>query len=399
MPPPAPLPRKLNAALLLAALWVVPAGEAAAEEAVTVEFFPGVVVSSNRLVAMGGAYTGIAAGADAHLINPASFAQRHAPRRARWFTGDWTLSWLNEAPSPSADSRQELAPGGSFHIDLGAHLNFGRFGVGFHAYEQSFAVSTSDEVSATRRTANVAASYGGLGLGWSAWRDQLTVGLLISSASLWITRTREDQTSYVESSRIASEGQGATLGLHLQREGRPWQVGLRARREMKGLMFREQTGGEEEGEVQPEERARLVIPAQLAVGGALEIDLERVSVYPLLLSADLVLTAKSQDATTLKAFALGRDRERTGEQTTLAPHLGSELEAIEDRLRLRAGGYWEPDRARDALGRPHGTLGAALRAKLWLDWRLDACLDVAPRGYLNWGFGVGLWTPHPSRSP
>lgn len=113
----------------------------------------------------------------------------------------------------------------------------------------------------------------------------------------------------------------------------------------------------------------------------------------MLLAMDLVLTGKTENATTLRGFTL-ENGEVTGNQTTLAPHLGAQIEPVANRLRLRAGSYWEPDRALGKVGRAHVTLGGEVRVKLIWDWRLDACVDVAP-GYFNWGLGLGFWTPSP----
>ncbi len=226
-----------------------------------VEFFPGPVVSSNKIISMGGAYTGIASGADAHLINPAAFAQRHHPRRASWFTGDWALSWFDDAPNVDADDDQPLR--NSFHLDLGFHLNFGRFGIGIHGYNQSFGVSQLEQNLDTSLDVNL--GYGGLGLGWSFWKDQLTAGVLMSTASLEIIESRHniDDQEFIDEHIFRSEGQGVMFGLHLQLHDQPWQIGLRARRELKGYALIE-----EEPEGLTTRQGQIVIPRQLSLGTA-----------------------------------------------------------------------------------------------------------------------------------
>lgn len=348
-----------------------------------VEFFPGPVVSSNKIISMGGAYTAIAQGADAHLINPASFSNR--PRQTSdpsWFSGDWTLSWFNDAPSSYADAQQGF--GDSFHIDFGFDLKFGRLGLGLHGYQQGFTI----ERPASSQFIEVFAGYGGLGIGWSFLEEQLDVGLILGAASLTIT---ERDTSTLQTHTYTSEGQGLTLGAHLALDDRPWQIGLRARREIRGYDLSEVS------DQMGERRARITIPRQLTVGGAYDLPVRTYQGHPttLLLSLDLVLTGSSEQAMRLDDFALAPDNASLPTQThptTLAPHMGAAYELLHNRLRLRAGSYWEPDRAPDEVGRPHITLGGEMRVHLVWDWRIDACIDLAP-GYTNWGVGVGFWTP------
>lgn len=371
--------------LLIVSLGIAWSKPAHAQQAV--EFFPGPLVSSNRIISMGGAYTGIASGADAHLINPASFAQRNRPRRSSWFTGDWTLSWFDDAPNVDADDDQ--LPRNSFHLDAGFHLNFGRFGIGAHGYNQSFGVSEFNAAQGT--DLDVSLGYGGLGLGWSFWKDQFTMGVLVSSASLTITEVRgiEESGEFDELRVFRSQGQGVMLGMHLKLEGAPWQVGLRARREVRGFALLDD-GDEEDAGM----HTQIVIPKQLSLGLATHLAISKRFARPMLIATDFVLTGRTRNATTLQGFVLDNG-EVTGDQVTLAPHIGAQLEVFPERLRLRAGSYWEPDRALGKVGRAHVTFGGEVRVKVIWDWRIDACVDIAP-GYFNWGLGLGFWTPSPA---
>ena len=60
---------------LLVCLWCAPTARAA-DPAYQLEVFQGPVVSSQRVVGMGGAYIGLAEGVAGHLDNPAAFAVR-----------------------------------------------------------------------------------------------------------------------------------------------------------------------------------------------------------------------------------------------------------------------------------------------------------------------------------
>lgn len=375
------------ACLLLTALAAPSLLHAQERDLPNVEFFPGPVVSSNKIISMGGAYTAIAQGADAHLINPASFSNRARHTTApSWFSGDWTISWFNDAPSAYADDEQDLRD--SFHIDLGFDLKFGRLGLGLHAYEQSFSISTPS------RTVAVTAGYGGLGLGWSFLEEQLDVGLLLGTASLTISEMGD-----IAPQLYTSEGQGVTFGAHLALDGKPWQLGIRARREIRGYDL-SNAQQEDDGREPVGRRAQITIPKQLTLGAAYDLPARSYSgrPTPVLLTTDLVLTGKSVHATALDDFALAASNDELVTQTrpmTLAPHVGAAYELVHDRLRLRAGSYWEPDRSPTARGRAHVTLGGEVRLHLIWDWRIDACLDLAA-GYSNWGLGLGFWTPSPS---
>lgn len=101
------------------------------------------------------------------------------------------------------------------------------------------------------------------------------------------------------------------------------------------------------------------------------------------------MTGRTPGAISFASFAR-QTRRAAGDSVSVAPRAGAEAEVLANRLRLRAGSYWEPRRERGARGRAHVTAGGELRLRVWKDWRLDASVDAA-RGYTNWGVGVGFW--------
>ena len=146
----------------------------------------------------------------------------------------------------------------------------------------------------------------------------------------------------------------------------------------------------------------VVVPARGAVGVAwasevLPTPLDR---HPLLLAADLVIEAPVRDGVVPEAWLAGELRGR-GEKTTLSPHFGAELEAVPDRLRLRAGTYREPPRAEGSVPRWHGTGDAELRTvKIRLRGEpVYLCLrngvDLAQRYAQVQLLGLSFW--HPAR--
>jgi hypothetical protein len=109
----------------------------------------------------------------------------------------------------------------------------------------------------------------------------------------------------------------------------------------------------------------------------------------LLVATDLIVNGPSENAIGIESF-LAQEYLRVGESLTLGARLGVESEVISNRLRVRAGSYFEPSRYAEETGRLHATVGADLRVKLGWNWRINTAVDVAP-GYRNFGLGLGFW--------
>lgn len=159
-------------------------------------------------------------------------------------------------------------------------------------------------------------------------------------------------------------------------------------------------------------RARLPADEEAALRAAEDAELEgeakallegrraRFANWPrpyLLLLASALLTGPSAEAVALEGF-LDQRRELVGSSVTLSPRFAAESEVIPDRMRLRAGVYFEPSRFADGATREHLTFGWDLKLFAWdalgllpdMTWRLKAFVDVAAR-YENFGFGLGAW--------
>lgn len=118
----------------------------------------------------------------------------------------------------------------------------------------------------------------------------------------------------------------------------------------------------------------------------------------LLISASLLVRGPAEEAVGVESFLSGVVN-RSGAKTTYSPHLGLEGELVRDRLRLRAGGYYEPTRFATSRGRVHLTLGFSVRVLQWSvfgiwpryqRWQLQPALDVSER-YVGWGLSIGSW--------
>ena len=117
----------------------------------------------------------------------------------------------------------------------------------------------------------------------------------------------------------------------------------------------------------------------------------------ILLSADAVLIGPTDDGVGFESF-LSQIRQVSGANPSFAARFGAEGEPIQNRLKLRVGGYMEPSRFAEGSTRLHATMGFDLRLFAFdmfglvdeFDLRITAALDVAQR-YRNFGFSVGIW--------
>lgn len=131
----------------------------------------------------------------------------------------------------------------------------------------------------------------------------------------------------------------------------------------------------------------------------LEIRKARYANWPrekLLVLGSVLVTGASHEAVALEGF-LDQKREIVGRNVVLTPRAGVEAEPLENRLRVRLGGYIEPTRFDNGNIRQHFTVGGDIRLFSFdvlgffpSPWQLQFILDAAPR-YANYGIGVGAW--------
>lgn len=106
-------------------------------------------------------------------------------------------------------------------------------------------------------------------------------------------------------------------------------------------------------------------------------------------AADVVFTEGAERAGGFQAWA-DDVLQPAGEGLTVGLHVGGESEVIDNRLKLRLGGYYEASRF-DGSGRFHGTGGFDLRLfELFWDWKFAFAGDFA-KGYTNLIFSIGFW--------
>ena len=138
------------------------------------------------------------------------------------------------------------------------------------------------------------------------------------------------------------------------------------------------------------------LPPQAAIGVGWSTGSD--ASVPVRLAADLVVDGAVEDAVSLEKLLVGEVVPR-GENASISPRGGAEVEVWRDRLRLRGGGYLEAARTDLAASRPHATGGFELhllelramdkRVKFDLAWQVG--VDYAPRYLRFLFFGINVW--------
>jgi hypothetical protein len=162
----------------------------------------------------------------------------------------------------------------------------------------------------------------------------------------------------------------------------------RTRAERRRLFEADRLEREEEDRDLARETARL-----------LEVRQARYANWPrekLLVMGSVLVTGASHEAVALEGF-LDQKRDMVGRSVVLTPRAGVEAEPIENRVRIRLGGYIEPTRFGNGSIRQHFTFGGDVRLFSFdilglfpNPWQLQFILDAAPR-YANYGIGIGAW--------
>ncbi|HAN31196.1 MAG TPA: hypothetical protein DCQ06_06315, partial [Myxococcales bacterium] len=170
----------------------------------TLDFFQGTVSRCSRVTGLGGSYVSIAEGADAHLLNPASFALRARAAGDQWFDFDLTLNTdllvgsdndLDLSGLGHAGNQVEL-------VQFGFNLKFGQLGVGIHGQNRTYEFSQGQTVSSW---------YGGIGAAWSWGQGAWAVGVLLVNPQATVS-TRIDDEKGGSKLHTAQFGGGFELG-------------------------------------------------------------------------------------------------------------------------------------------------------------------------------------------
>lgn len=338
------------------------AAVALAQDAPSVCFHRGPILTNAQVLGMGGASVAASGGADGGLINPAAFASVDQPESLRF---DALLA-LQSLPAKELVLGRTLGDEDPVLL-LNPVLTLSKGSLGVGASLQGHGYRDPESGDALRSW--LAGAGGALSDG------RFTVGaqLLLHQAS-WL---RAD-------ARSVTHGTGVELGLRWRTPTGSLSLGASGRTPIRA--------------VSTDVDLHVLVPAELALGVATD---QALMERPVRLAADLVITAPADGVIPASLFLRDPDGPEVSDpQASLSPRLGASWEAIEEQIRLRAGGYWEPGWVDP--GRLHGTAGVDWSPPLpwasppWTEpgWyrraRVTAGLDMA-NGYRRVALSVGLF--------
>jgi hypothetical protein len=374
---------------------------------------PGVLMGSARMVAMGGAFAGIAEGTAGFSSNLAALAHRAPGLERDWDVGV-TFSLLDVPLSNRRqqdldnDGEADLAPRSRQYL-LGLLLQYKQFGVGTFLRTRSVSYCATPECRA-QDYIQVSVTHSALAGAVALGQDDfiLSMGLYAAQASL---SQGGEQWRY--------GGTGLSLDLLFRPHGRPYRIGIAVRPQVVGTWQRANgqqpvLGGRPiyAGVVSPavlslgvsrrfgagSERYNRLSPAarrQFLEAGDLDVPPEELPDMPtgtLLVSGQVDFISSVERAVALRSVAAFEEQpEGVGSTMLLQPRVGAEHDTWPGRVRTRLGLFVEPSPFEDQAPRPHLTGGFELFLfRYWQDWSFSASFDLARR-YTNVGFSLGFW--------
>nr|WP_211193883.1 hypothetical protein [Pyxidicoccus fallax] len=379
-------------------------------------FNPGALLGSARVVALGGAYVGIAEGAAGFPSNLAALAHRSPSLEKDWDLGV-TLTWLDlpftggrkrdldndGRADESEDSRQLLG---------GLLLQYKRFGIGFALRNSSVSYCATVACSGDSERIRVSLTQSVLAGAVAFGQDDfiLALGLYAAQATFRLSSGGDD---------IRYGDTGVQVDMLYRPHGRAWRLGVTVRPEViadlrgdasqapvlagkplfsavaapavlsLGASWRFGEGSERYNRLSPAARRQLLVE-----GDALPVPDEEPPGAPAgrwLLSAQVDLISGVDNAVPVRSFASTAEPEKVGHTSEFAPRLGVEHDTVPGMVRLRAGIYAESSPFDGRPARPHFTGGFEVFVlRYWEDWSISASFDLARR-YTNVGLSVGFW--------
>lgn len=374
----------------------------------------GVLLGSSRVVALGGAYTGIAEGVDGLPSNLAALAHKSPLLDRTWDVGVG-LSWLDiPVGSPRRrdldnDGRQDAAQD-SRQFLVSMQLQYKRFGLGAY-FRSSLQRYCGSFDCAADSILTVSVSHTALAAAMSMGDDDFIVAVGLYAANAYLASPKDEWT-YGDT--------GTSFDMLYRPHRRNYRIGVSVKPQVVGPWRKKP--------YQPAEIlgrqifGSVVSPASLSVGASFRLGegarnynrlspagyqaalaaLEQGDVPPeqpsldapqgpWLITTQLDLIAAVDNAVNLLSFVNQETPQPVGGTAYFVPRVGVEHETIPGWLRLRAGSFVEPSVFHDSTPRPHLTGGAQVKVLHYFeDWSVSASFDVAPR-YYNLGLSIGFW--------
>jgi len=344
----------------------------------------GPIIGSARQVALGGAYIGVAEGITSLNSNPAGVAFR-LERSKTEFDWDWTVG-LNNLKSNDFDNNGQSPPDYKSHRirSLGLMGQYGPWGIG--------ALNNSEILALDGSSGNqdeYVLSTTSLALGRQFLDRELTMGVGMRATMTKLQNQPFDATL----GKIS--GTGWDVGGVWNPERGPFRLGAAYSSSISSDQPLDNTSGSPvtvNGLIIPQQ---VILPATLGVGLSYAVESAPFwKDHKWLLASDLLFTESSENAVGVESV-LAQKMQPVGTHDTTSVRLGSELETLPGRLRLRLGSYYEPSNYEGVPSRTHLTGGFEVRmfhTSLWgeYDWSLTYTVDSA-RDYLNMFVALGFW--------
>lgn len=418
----------------------------------SLDLFQGPVLASSRVTAMGGAYAGLAEGAEGIPSNAAAASQRYPYSTTRTdFEITGSLTFPSSVKNTDFDNNGRVGFGYRNFVfgTLGGFLQHDHFGIGSVISLQNYGLGTppvidgaSDVRDLTVRIFKIdaVASYGFLGdqlhiggglraaifnavdtsgerllfgtygigaQGGVLWRPRdlpFRLGATIRSPVLGSLEATPNVTTNAETGDRLIGRFYLPSGVNLPWEAE-WGVAVQLGRRPLNIPWTDEDSLPAE-EVEP---ARRIDPGSRTVAPHLEppykaarrILRRRYRMLPrqkLLLSFSMLATGPTHGAVGVESM-LTQVVDRSGEKASVTMKGGAEFEMLPNRLQLRAGSYMEPTRFRESRARLHGTAGFEVRIIEWSlfgifpednSFRIAGAVDLS-REYFGWSLGVGSW--------
>jgi hypothetical protein len=371
-----------------------------------VEFPSDTGAMPTRVNGMGGAFVGVAEGADGQRTNPAAFGTRYQQTRSDFFDYDFTFYYQSVPGSEGSIDLSGLPGriGEASVIGLGVDAKLSIFGFGIHAYNRLYRLEAPKDLAEGQEQPTWSSGLLMLGFAWALPWISTTIGIAPTVASYSV----QDADSNVLADIT---GGGVKIGFITKPQGLPFRIGGAYRPAILADVENEAVDSEATA-LRPD---ALAVPGELRLGGSYMFGdrtynparnygvprhfgspgPEHIERKYFLVAADIVLTQPTENGLGMQSF-LERAPLRSGENWSFGANLGIEWEFWANWMRVRSGFYWEPSRIESIRGRHHGTAGFDFRipaselASFIPDLKLVGVADVA-RDYRNIGFGFGLW--------
>jgi hypothetical protein len=343
----------------------------------------GPIMGSARQVALGGAYIGVAEGITSLNSNPAGVAFR-LERSNTEFDWDWTVG-LNDLKSNDFDNNGQSPPEYKSHQmrSLGLMGQYGPWGIGVLNNAEILALEGS-----SGREDEYILSVTSLALGRQFLDRELTVGAGIRAT---MSKLR-DKPSDATLGKIS--GTGWNAGMVWNPELGPFRLGATYSSSISSNQSLDTSGGTVivNGLIIPQQ---IILPASFGLGVSYEVKSAPFwESHKWLVASDVVFTAASENAVGVESV-LAQKIQPIGTHSTASFRIGSELESLPGRLRLRLGSYYEPSYFEGVASRTHLTGGFEVRmlhSSIWSeqDWGFTFTADSA-RDYMGVFVSLGFW--------